>query len=158
MWTLAWRNIWRKKWRSLFTMGAVALVVILTLVYFGIGGAARNALYQSLTESSGHLQVRVEGYRHLREFSDLLIRNADEVRNTLETSTANAWIAEILEVPGLIEGDERSRGIVVQGVSRPDAPQARYAEDNLIEGRLPVGDDVESIALRRGSLHRRGAP
>jgi ABC-type lipoprotein release transport system permease subunit len=150
MWALAWRNIWRKRWRSLVTIGAVALVVILTLVYFGIGGAARNALYQSLTESSGHLQVRVEGYRDLREFSDLLIRNPGDVRAALEAFTDNAWIVEVLEAPGLIEGSVRSRGLAFQGVARPDALQARYADETLIEGRLPARDELDGVALSRG--------
>ena len=150
MWTLAWRNIWRKRWRSLFTIGAVGLVVVLTLVYFGIGGAARNALYQSLTEGSGHLQVRVEGYRDLREFSDLLIRDVDEVRGALSADTDNAWIVEILEVPGLLEGSARSRGVAVQGVARPDALQAQYAEENLLEGRLPIGNEADTMALSHG--------
>lgn len=147
MLTLAWRNLWRRRWRSLLTTGAVGVVVLLTLVYFGFEGAAQNGVYQKLTETSGHLQVHVQGYRDLRAFGDLLIRDAASVRQGLESETENAQIVEVLEVPGLLEGNGRSRGVLLQGVLEPADMRARYAEVNLAAGGLPEPDDVQSVAL-----------
>ncbi len=150
MLTLAWRNLRRRRGRSLLTSGAVGVVLLLTLVYFGFGGAATNGVYQNLTETSGHLQVRVAGYRDLRSFSDLLIRDPARVREGLRTDAPNAEVVAVLEVPGLLEGDGRSRGVLLQGVDQPPAMRERYAETNLAEGRLPGPNDLESVALSRG--------
>lgn len=148
MFRLAWRNLRRRRGRSFLTMGAVGVVLLLTLVYFGFGGAATNGVYQNLTETSGHLQVRVAGYRELRSFSDLLIRDAASVRQRLDMP--NAQVVEVLEVPGLLEGDGRSRGVLLQGVAQPEALHQQYADETLAEGRLPGPEDVESVALSRG--------
>lgn len=150
MLTLAWRNLWRRRWRSLLTTGAVGVVVLLTLVYFGFGGAAQNGVYQNLTETSGHLQVHVQDYRDLRAFGDLLIRDAASVRQELESKTENAQVVEVLEVPGLLEGDGRSRGVLLQGVAQPEAMRTQYAEANLAEGTLPEPGDVQGVALSQG--------
>lgn len=126
------------------------MVLLLTLVYFGFGGAAQNGVYQNLTETSGHLQVHVRGYRDLRAFGDLLIRDAAPVRQALETRIPDAQIVGVLEVPGLLEGDGRSRGVLLQGVAQPAALREGYANDTLAEGKLPEPSDVESVALSRG--------
>ncbi len=148
MGALAWRNVWRKKGRSLLAIGAVATVVLLTLVYFAFGGAVSNAMYTSLTDTSGHLQVHVEGYRDQREFADLLLHDAAAVRAALSEVAPEGQIVSVLEVPGLLEGDGRSRGIAFQGVERPEALQTSYADDVLLEGWLPASP--EEIALSAG--------
>lgn len=146
MMSLAWRNLWRKKWRSLLTTTAVGLVVLLTLAYFGLSSAMTNGLYTQLTDASGHLQVRVEGYRDIRDFSDGLIGDAAAVEETLR-GTVEAQIVATLNVPGLLEGQGRSRGVQLQGLSRPDDIRDRYVERNLLDGSYPAAGDVTSIAL-----------
>jgi ABC-type lipoprotein release transport system permease subunit len=159
MWTLAWRNIWRKKWRSSLTAVAIALVVLLTLVYFGLVGSSQNGAYQNITQNSGHMQVHVAGYRDIRDFDDLLMDDAEQLEaNLLEAIAAssadldsellaNPQVSTVLEVPGLLEGDGRSRGIVLRGIDQPDTVRQRYAAENLSAGTLPAAGDIESIAL-----------
>lgn len=146
MLSLAWRNLWRKKWRSLLTTTAVGLVVLLTLVYFGLSSALTNGIYSQLTDASGHLQVHVEGYRDIRDFSDGLIDDAASVEETL-SSVDQAQIVATLNVPGLLEGQGRSRGVRLQGFSCPDDLRDRYVERTLLEGSYPAAGDVTSIAL-----------
>ena len=151
--TLAWRNIWRKRWRSLFTAGAVALVVLLTVIYFGFVGAARNGIYSNLTASAGHLQVRVEGYRDLKDFSDLLVRDAgaleEKVAGVLARRDDKAELVAALEVPGLLEGKGRSRGVMLVALDQPPELRQKFLKDNQVEGDFPAADDLESIVLGR---------
>jgi ABC-type lipoprotein release transport system permease subunit len=147
MLALAWRNIWRKRWRSLFTVGAVAVVVLLTVINFGLVGAVENGIYGRLTQESGHLQVRVANYRELRSFSDLLIREATTVQERLEAALERAQITVILEVPGLLESEGRSRGILLVGGERAAAARERFIDAHLLAGALPGAGDFESIAL-----------
>jgi ABC-type lipoprotein release transport system permease subunit len=163
MWLLAWRNIWRKKWRSLLTAFAVGVVVYLTLIYFGMVGASQNGMYQSISQNAGHIQVRVAGYRDIRDFDDLLLADVSSLVTQVSTAVAeitteinsdidtelirDLQVSTALEVPGLLEGDGRSRGIVLQGIDQTDSGRERYAEEYLEAGRLPTPGDLESIAL-----------
>lgn len=144
---LAWRNIWRQKSRSLVTAIVIAFVVIITLLYFGLLEAMKNGMFQRLTESSGHISVRVENYRDTREFYALLIPEAESKAAVLQNSLETAEVKAMLEVPTLLLGEERSRGIQLIGIDSPDSERERFAEDYLQEGRLPAPDALEEIAL-----------
>lgn len=150
MLTLAWRNVWRKRGRSLLTITVVALVVILSLVYFGFGGAARNALYGSLTDGTGHLQVRVPDAEEARSFEARLLRDAEAVRATVQDAVPDAQVAPALQVSGLLEGDGRSRGVALTGMDRPGELRTAYAADALVDGRLPEASELDTVALSDG--------
>jgi ABC-type lipoprotein release transport system permease subunit len=149
MWTLAWRNIWRKRGRSLMTAGAVASVVLLTMVYFGLVGSLENGIYDRLTSNVGHIQVHVEGWRELRDFSDLIIQDAGKLEEAITAIAAEVDIEVVsaLEVAGLLEGDGRSRGVILMGLKQPAENRERYSARNLAQGELPANADLESIAL-----------
>jgi len=143
MLSLAWRNIWRKRGRSLMTAGAIGLVVLITIIFYGFAGAAISGIYQRLTERVGHLQVQVASYRDARDFADRLIFNAATVQAALPEAE---WLAA-LDVPGLLEGDGRSRGIVLSGLAHSPAMRAQFKESYLVMGTLPEHDDPVGIAL-----------
>lgn len=148
MLNLAWRNIWRKKWRSAFTLIAVALVVYLSIINFGISTAMKNGIFTVITDSTGHLQIRAEDYRDKREFADLLVRDAGELETSLASELDDSRYVKVLEVGALLEGDnQRSRGIQLVGIEQDAALREKFIEDNLVEGSLPTSEDVESIAL-----------
>ena len=119
MLTLAWRNLRRRRGRSFLTSGAVGVVLLLTLVYFGFGGAATNGVYQNLTETSGHLQVRVAGYRDLRAFSDLLVRDPARVREVLRTDAPDADVVAVCEpTEGASDQEATSSGLSCFSMAR----------------------------------------
>lgn len=144
---LAWRNIWRNRGRSLMTVGAVAVVVIITLAFFGLTGAARNGIYVSLTRAAGHLQIHAAGYRTGHGLRESLIDAPLETLATLAKTLPEAEIVSALAVPGLIESEGRSYGILLQGLEQPDAVRDRYASEYLVTGELPVAADPDGIAL-----------
>ena len=130
------------------TVLAVAGVVLMTVVYFGMVGSMENGIYARVTQNVGHLQVHVDGYRDEREFSDLLVRSAGEVQETIGTvAGADIEVLSALEVPGLLEGDGRSRGVLLLGTEQPAESRERFARRNLSEGELPTDGDLEGIAL-----------
>jgi ABC-type lipoprotein release transport system permease subunit len=137
MFNLAWRNIWRQRGRSLVTAIVIAFVVIFTLFYFGLLEAMKNGMFQRITESSGHISVRVENWRDKREFYSLLIPDATEKQASLEDIAQGAEVKAILEVPALL----------LLGVASPASETERFTRDYLVEGRLPAPDALEEIAL-----------
>jgi ABC-type lipoprotein release transport system permease subunit len=146
LFSLSWRNIWRHRGRSLLSAGAVGLAVFFTLVYLSFLGSIENAMYNNLTESVGHLQVRVAGYREKRELRELLISHIDAVKAQLSRES-EAELAVALEVPALIAGENRSRAVVLVGNERPADLQKKFAQRYLAAGRLPAANDLQSIAL-----------
>ncbi len=147
MMVLAWRNLWRHRRRSLVTMSAVAVVVTLSLIYYGFGGASLNSMYQNLTEGSGQIQVHVPGFRDLREFDRLLIRDAAAVREILTANSEGGEVVGVLEVPSLLAGEDRSRGIVLIGQDWTPAVRSRLIDANLTEGRSLEDGELGGIVL-----------
>jgi len=144
LFSLSWRNIWRHKGRSLITAGAVGLAVFFTLIYMGLLGAMENGMYNNLTASQGHLQLRVSDFREKREFRDLLIRDVAQLEPLL---AAQAQQVVTLEIPALLSGETRSRGVLLIGHSQSPQLRERFAQQFLAEGQLPEVGDLEGIAL-----------
>jgi ABC-type lipoprotein release transport system permease subunit len=146
---LAWRNIWRKRGRSFLTALAMALVVMFTMFQSGLMGAIKNALFTSLVNTGGHVQIHPQNYRDARDFGDTLIRNAEQVNESLNSVLpANTDLVSVLQTGGLLEGNNgRSRGIALIGILQPATLRETFVEDYVSEGKLPEDNDVESIAL-----------
>lgn len=138
--SLAWRNLWRQRRRSLVTAGAVALVVLFSVMYFGLGGAMENSMYQRLTETGGHVQVRTPGWRDASSLEDTLIDEAAEVRATVERLASDRLVAPevvgVLDVPALLSGDVRSRAVPIHGQDWPAAVRERRLGGSELAGRF----------------------
>lgn len=138
--SLAWRNLWRQRRRSLVTAGAVALVVLFSVMYFGLGGAMENSMYQRLTETGGHVQVRTPGWRDAASLEDTLIDEAAEVRATVERLASDRLVAPevvgVLDVPALLSGDVRSRAVPIHGQDWPAAVRERRLGGSELAGRF----------------------
>jgi ABC-type lipoprotein release transport system permease subunit len=147
MLTLAWRNIWRQRIRSLITVLVVAVVVTSTLAYFGLLEAMKNGMFQKLTESSGHVSVRVPSWRDKREFGELLIRDASARRQAVQRAAQDAEVRAVLEVPALLAGEDSSRGVQLLGEDAPQNQRDRFARQYLRQGRLPNPDVLDEVAL-----------
>src|SRR5690606_19970724 len=109
MWALAWRNVWRHKARSLVAGGAVAAVVVFTLVFFGFVSATKTGMVEVLTSESGHLQITSARAKEAQDFDARLIREAAEVEAALVEAVPDARLRRVLEVPALVSGESRSR-------------------------------------------------
>lgn len=140
--TLAWRNVWRRKGRSVTVAAAVGAVVWLTLVYFGLVGGTGNGYYARITEQMGHLQVRVARWRDERELQNLLIPKAAEVQARIRAVLPRARVEPVLEVPALLSGETRSRGVVLVGQSPP-----RWLSGRLHTGRWYADDEPDAVVL-----------
>ncbi|MBO2521451.1 MAG: FtsX-like permease family protein [Clostridia bacterium] len=147
MWALAWRNVWRHKGRSLVAGGAVAAVVVFTLVFFGFVSATKTGMVEVLTSESGHLQVTHARAKEAQDFDARLIREAAEVEAALLKALPGAHLRRVLEVPALVSGESRSRGAVVIGVAQDEALAERFGREYLAAGRLPAPGSWDEIAL-----------
>lgn len=140
--TLAWRNVWRRKGRSMAVAAAVGIVVWLTLLYFGLVGAMGTGFYGQVTGQTGHIQVHVAGWREVRDLQSLLIPDASAVAGRIREGLPQARVDPVLEVPALLSGESRSRGVVLVGQTPPSWLQPR-----LREGRWYADDEPDAIVV-----------
>lgn len=153
MLVLAWRNIWRHRSRSIGAAFAVGFTVFMGLAYFGLVNAYRDGMYVNLTDAVGHIQVHVRDYRDVRDFRESVISTAPATLTRIDGALPGATVAAALEIPALLSGEDRARGVLLAGLAQPPALRERFAAKYVSAGRLPADGDLESIALG-GALAR----
>ena len=153
MLVLAWRNIWRHQSRSIGAAFAIGFTVWMGLSYFGLVNAYRDGLYVNLTDSVGHVQIHVRDYRDIRDFREAVITDASAMRGRIESALPGVIIAAALEVPALLSGEDRARGVLLGGLAQPPALRDRFVAKYVRDGRLPSAEDLEGIAIG-GALAR----
>jgi len=144
---LAWRNLWRQGRRSLISLIAVAIVVLFAVLMYSMAGALTNGMYADLTKEVGNAQIHTADYRDARNFSDGLLDNATEIRDTVASTAPDAVVVGSLQVPGLLAGEDRSRGLAVQGQDWPELLREDFVTDYLAEGTFVEGDNISGIML-----------
>ncbi len=131
-------------------MLAIGLVVWLGLAFFGVVAAVQDGLITAMTEAVGDVQVHTRGYREAHDFRDAVMPDAAGVGRRIAAALPEADLAAALEVPALLAGEHRSRGVLLMGVDQAPVLRDRFAARHLVEGRLPAADDHDGIALGSG--------
>ena len=144
---LAWRNLWRQGRRSLISLIAVATVVFFAVMMYSLGGALTNGMYADLTKEVGNAQIHTEAYRDARNFGDGLLEDVASIREQVTRTAPDAVVIGSLQVPGLVAGEDRSRGLALQGQDWPEVVKEDFLNDNLAEGTFVEGDNVTGIML-----------
>jgi ABC-type lipoprotein release transport system permease subunit len=148
--SLAWRNLWRQRRRSFTTAAAVALVVLISILFYSMGGALTNSFYQDVTQRAGHLQVHVKGYRDKVDLRDRLLRPADTLLATVAQAAPGGVVFGVLQVPALVASGSRSRGAAVLGEDRPPTLGESGSGRTLLAGSLVPPGDRSDIVLGAG--------
>ena len=147
MWALAWKNVWRARGRSLVTAGAVAAVVALMLVMYGLVGATLNGMFENLTRTTGHLVLRVKDADRVREFDLSLVRDVPRLKAAFARALPGADVEAVLEVPALLAGASRSRGVVLLGLEPGGHLMKELVDKYRLRGARPAGGEEWSAAL-----------
>ncbi len=149
MWSLAWKNVRRGRGRSLLTSAAVAAVVALMMIMYGFSGAVVNGMFQNLTRSTGHLILRVKNADKIREFERGLIQDAPALQERLARALPGADVEAMLEVPALLAGEKRSRGVLLYGLEPGGRLMREFVAKKLTAGGPPQNGEEWSAALGR---------
>ncbi len=147
MLSLAWRNVWRRPGRSLMTVGAMALVVWLLILMNGMAGAARNGIYQSLTNQLGVLQVYTKNHAAATSFAGGLIEHAGAAQAKLKPLVGQKAVVGVLEAPTLVTRGQHAQGAMLIGEDLPPNLLKSFAAQYLSSGSMPIPGLVAGIAL-----------
>ncbi len=138
----ALRHVIRSRRRSILAGMAVLVPVWMLVFILAFIGGMQGDLFTSLTEyDTGHLQIR-SADEGLAGGALPLIRDPEPLVEAVESTEDIGWYTLRLELPAMAASDDRSLGVLVQGVQPAEAAEISPLPAAVVEGRyLQPGDD-----------------
>ncbi len=170
---LAWRNLWRNRRRTLITLAAMSLSVMLVQAFHNLAfGTYARMVDSGVRAGSGHLAVYSGDY--VRSRDEKLSFAPQELVADVRALPEVAAALPRLYLPGLAQSSRESRGILLTGVdpaaelginpflkslSAEEMPQSADGREAVLGSRLlrelqlqPGGKFVVTVQSRSGEL------
>ncbi|MDT8443803.1 MAG: FtsX-like permease family protein [Desulfuromonadales bacterium] len=139
---LAWKNLWRNRRRTIITLTAIALSIMLVQALHNLSSGVYAGMVDSgVRAGSGHIAVYQRNYLESRDESLFF-----EDRNLVAEIEAIDGVKQVLPrlyIPALAQSSRESRGVVLIGVD----PQ-REGQINPFLKTLPKESMLRSAASR----------
>lgn len=144
--SLGWRSIWRNRRRTLISMSAVGVGLLLVVVYGGlISGIIGDAKNQLDNTGMGHVEIYADGWRPKQAPAATLKRPA-ELLAALPLPPG-AQVGARVVTRALATSARGSSGVQVLGVDFADEPKLSAHLVKLKEGIAPAPDDLHGLVL-----------
>ncbi|MEE2776398.1 MAG: FtsX-like permease family protein [Acidobacteriota bacterium] len=142
---MAWRNIWRNSRRTLVTVAAMSLALMVTVNYQAIMTGLLSSLEGNILDlEMGDIQVFAPDYRDRPS----IYSSVDEVDPMLETLEADGYrVTTRLLAGGLAASDETSAGAMVRGLEPGREAEATLIHDHVVQGSWLDPEDPRGIVL-----------
>ncbi len=143
---LAWRNIWRNRRRTLLSMSAIGVGLMMVIFYSGmVGGVMSEARNQLDDAGMGHVEIFAKGYRPRR---DVTLAMPDETswRGQLSLPPGSDVSLRVLS-RGLATSARGNEPVQVFGVDWQEEAQVASHLHRLTAGALPGADDAHGILI-----------
>ena len=112
----AWRHLWRSRRRSILTLVAVFLPVLILVLQFSFLNGEQESLFRNtVTLETGHLQIRSATERP-DGGALALMRDPAAALTVVDSLPGIAWRTTRLDLPAMISNGGRSQGVLLQGV------------------------------------------
>lgn len=112
---LAWRNLWRNRRRTLITLAAISLSMMLVQAFHNLSfGVYTRMIDSGVRAGAGHLAVYRGDYVESRD--EKLAYHPQELAAAISAIPAVEAVLPRLYLPGLAQSSRESRGIVLTGV------------------------------------------
>jgi ABC-type lipoprotein release transport system permease subunit len=112
---LAWRNLWRNRRRTLITLAAISLSVMLVQAFHNLSfGVYARMIDSGVRAGAGHLAVYRGDYVQSRD--EKLAYDPRELVGEISQIPGVEAVLPRLYLPGLAQSSRESRGIVLTGV------------------------------------------
>lgn len=145
--SLAWRNVLRNRRRSVLTVVAVAIgLAALTFLWGVIDGENSQMIENSTRYFASDVQVHVKGY-HDDPSLDLAIGQAAPVIEAIGHDPEVAASTVRLEGRALASRGDKSRGVVVVGVSPREEARVSTLFRSVVTGVALQGDDSTGLLV-----------
>jgi ABC-type lipoprotein release transport system permease subunit len=171
-WVMAYRDLIRNKRRTILTLLAVALGMMILILMSGfIAGMVAGGLRDNIRLNTGHLQLRDDSYEieKLSLLSRDLLQDSDTLKAQAEALNEVRSAAPVLWSSGVLSTVRESAGLQVTGIDPADDFHAPV-RDGIVageyltadsRGQILIGkrlaDDMDITAGQRVSLAMGGA-
>ncbi len=140
---LAFRNLLRNKRRSILTLMAVLIPVLILDLMWGFSGAFERSLFDNTVKlETGHIQIHPADYRSKTTGEAYPIMwDTGPITNALSRDPDIEWFTLKLELPALAANQDRSKPIMIQGVEPEESTKISPVDNWVKEGRYLKADD-----------------
>ncbi len=112
----AWRHLWRSRRRSILTLLAVFIPVLILVLDIGMLNGEQQGLFKNTVNfETGHLQIR-SATETTAGGALPLMKDPAAALAALDSVPGIAWRTARLDLPAMISRGGRSQGILLQGV------------------------------------------
>lgn len=138
---LAFRNLFRNPRRSVLTLLAVMVPVLLLDLMWGFTGAMERSLFDNTVRlETGHLQIHEADYDVVGQTIPIM-RDVRPAEEALQTNPAIEHYTTRLELPALAAAERESKGVLVQGIEPGRAQAMSLISRWIDDGRYLAADD-----------------
>jgi ABC-type lipoprotein release transport system permease subunit len=148
-WVIAYRDLVRNRRRTLLTLLAVALGMMILIMMSGlIAGLVAGGLRDNIRLNTGHLQLRDESYEieKLSLLSRDLLQDSDGLVAQAEALSEVQSAAPVLWSSGVLSTVRESTGLAVTGIDPADDFHAPV-RDGIVAGEYLTADDRGQILI-----------
>lgn len=146
LWTLAWRNVLRNGRRSTITVSSIAVgLAALTFLWGFIDGENRQMIENTTRYLAGDAQIHIKGY-HEDPTLDLAIVDAQPLLQALRADPDVAAASVRMEGKALASRNDKSRGVVMVGVSPQEEEKVTDLFKAIIDGTT-LGADPKGVLI-----------
>jgi ABC-type lipoprotein release transport system permease subunit len=143
---IAWRSIWRNRRRTLISMSAVGVGLMLVILYTGmLNGMLGEAKEQLDNIGMGHVEITAAGWRANRGAAEAIASPAALVAGlTLPPRSEVGWR---VTARCLVSSARASEGVELEGVDWAREALLSVPIRDVRAGKLPAPDDERGILI-----------
>ncbi len=149
--SMAWRNIWRNRRRTLISMSAIGIGLLLVIFYSGlIGGVLSDAKNQLDNGGMGHIEIFAKGFRPKRAVNATM-----PVASTFQLPEGSEVGSRVVS-RGLASSARGNEAVEVSGVEWQNERLLSAHLRAIREGAPPAEDDANGVLVGDHLAHRLG--
>jgi putative ABC transport system permease protein len=153
--SMAWRNVWRNRRRSLVTIAAMSLALLILILYAGLmEGYLQSMEHTALDLEVGDVQVFAADYR---DNPSLYTRIEDPEALLRELDAYGYPATPRLLAFGLAASGDSSAGASLRGLDVARDARVSFVYDELADGAWLDGADPKGVVLGRRLARSLGA-
>ncbi len=143
---IAWRSIWRNRRRTLISMGAVGIGLLLVIFYGGLMDSMLGEAKEQLDNvGMGHVEITATNWRAQHRVTDGL-EAPGELLNRLDLPAGSEAGYRVV-TRGLISSARGSEGVELQGVDWNQEERLSLYVRDVRQGQRPAPDDERGMLI-----------
>jgi putative ABC transport system permease protein len=153
---LSWRNMWRNWRRTLIALVAIALGLILLLLFNGLIRGSDQAIFGNAVRLyGGNLQVHAPGYRAKANRLPLLpLADPAAVLQAVRARPEVATASRRIITGGLVSSRGTSLPVAITAIEPSVEASLSLQAEKLVAGRFLADDDGDAILIGRALAER----